>query len=115
ADRSRDGRDALAGPPSHRGDGGGRAARRCDAMTARELLRAMARELPGQPPVIPADAALDVPCTGVAYDSRKVTHGSVFVALPGQKADGAQLDRKSTRLNSSHQIISYAVFCLKKK
>src|SRR5207244_1167797 len=27
----------------------------------------------------------------------------------------AGLDRKSTRLNSSHQIISYAVFCLKKK
>src|SRR5258708_31539275 len=26
-----------------------------------------------------------------------------------------QTDRKSTRLNSSHQIISYAVFCLKKK
>src|SRR5207244_12848870 len=25
-----------------------------------------------------------------------------------------ELDRKSTRLNSSHQIISYAVFCLKK-
>src|SRR5258708_30759874 len=28
--------------------------------------------------------------------------------------DGPE-DRKSTRLNSSHQIISYAVFCLKKK
>src|SRR5260370_18495969 len=27
----------------------------------------------------------------------------------------ASLDRKSTRLNSSHTIISYAVFCLKKK
>src|SRR5947208_6552757 len=27
----------------------------------------------------------------------------------------AAKDRKSTRLNSSHQIISYAVFCLKKK
>src|SRR2546430_3880718 len=27
----------------------------------------------------------------------------------------AQLDRKSTRLNSSHSQISYAVFCLKKK
>src|SRR5947208_8804846 len=27
----------------------------------------------------------------------------------------AEKDRKSTRLNSSHQIISYAVFCLKKK
>src|SRR5258708_27198263 len=29
-----------------------------------------------------------------------------------ERGDG---DRKSTRLNSSHQIISYAVFCLKKK
>src|SRR5436190_20039999 len=29
-----------------------------------------------------------------------------------QKAEG---DRKSTRLNSSHTVISYAVFCLKKK
>src|SRR5258708_35908340 len=28
---------------------------------------------------------------------------------------GGDEDRKSTRLNSSHQIISYAVFCLKKK
>src|SRR3712207_6879796 len=28
---------------------------------------------------------------------------------------GASLDRKSTRLNSSHANISYAVFCLKKK
>src|SRR5258708_11760574 len=31
---------------------------------------------------------------------------------PGEEFRG---DRKSTRLNSSHQIISYAVFCLKKK
>src|SRR5689334_23408733 len=29
--------------------------------------------------------------------------------------DRAELDRKSTRLNSSHSSISYAVFCLKKK
>src|SRR5437764_13067923 len=29
--------------------------------------------------------------------------------------DGERLDRKSTRLNSSHRCISYAVFCLKKK
>src|SRR5258708_14484134 len=29
--------------------------------------------------------------------------------------EGKNQDRKSTRLNSSHQIISYAVFCLKKK
>src|SRR5258708_23901729 len=30
-------------------------------------------------------------------------------------ASSIKQDRKSTRLNSSHQIISYAVFCLKKK
>src|SRR5258708_22704243 len=30
-------------------------------------------------------------------------------------AGDRERDRKSTRLNSSHQIISYAVFCLKKK
>src|SRR5258708_26220223 len=38
---------------------------------------------------------------------------SEFKAFAGKKR--CQIDRKSTRLNSSHQIISYAVFCLKKK
>src|SRR5258708_23167243 len=33
----------------------------------------------------------------------------------GEPSDRGAEDRKSTRLNSSHQIISYAVFCLKKK
>src|SRR2546422_2404521 len=43
------------------------------------------------------------------------------LALPVQRRRGARdlepyhLDRKSTRLNSSHGYISYAVFCLKKK
>src|SRR5258708_24991654 len=65
--------------------------------------------------------------------------GDIFVTVTGNKSvltgehfekmkDGAVVcnsghfnveidipDRKSTRLNSSHQIISYAVFCLKKK
>src|SRR5947207_5367749 len=31
------------------------------------------------------------------------------------RVPGAAIDRKSTRLNSSHTVISYAVFCLKKK
>src|SRR5256885_9473246 len=35
-------------------------------------------------------------------------------AKPG-RAFGGPEDRKSTRLNSSHLVISYAVFCLKKK
>src|SRR5258708_23192853 len=33
----------------------------------------------------------------------------------GERCGSESEDRKSTRLNSSHQIISYAVFCLKKK
>src|SRR5258708_23419549 len=36
-------------------------------------------------------------------------------AIGGESAERNASDRKSTRLNSSHQIISYAVFCLKKK
>src|SRR5207244_11535532 len=47
---------------------------------------------------------------------RVVDHGTVFsqmVATPPLCCPSrAALDRKSTRLNSSHQIISYAVFCL---
>src|SRR5947208_10632250 len=48
----------------------------------------------------------------------------ILLLLRGQRVDAdahrvqlqtRHLDRKSTRLNSSHQIISYAVFCLKKK
>src|SRR5438309_12037440 len=35
--------------------------------------------------------------------------------LPVGRGDPAAQDRKSTRLNSSHSSISYAVFCLKKK
>src|SRR3989449_6684922 len=34
---------------------------------------------------------------------------------PGEVILGVLVDRKSTRLNSSHGYISYAVFCLKKK
>src|SRR5438034_2228231 len=37
-------------------------------------------------------------------------------ARPGMRATARRVvDRKSTRLNSSHTVISYAVFCLKKK
>src|SRR5438552_11918866 len=38
-----------------------------------------------------------------------------LVEAIGLGHDLGHTDRKSTRLNSSHQIISYAVFCLKKK
>src|SRR5258708_31026960 len=41
--------------------------------------------------------------------------GSGRTGCAGQTFTHQVRDRKSTRLNSSHQIISYAVFCLKKK
>src|SRR5258708_17244144 len=51
-----------------------------------------------------------------------VAAGTLGGCVTSQDIDGlrsqlsdVQRDRKSTRLNSSHQIISYAVFCLKKK
>src|SRR5207253_8523619 len=40
--------------------------------------------------------------------------GEELLGTPGRRARGIE-DRKSTRLNSSHVAISYAVFCLKKK
>src|SRR3712207_8060399 len=44
------------------------------------------------------------------------TRGLITIIRRGQgKTNLYQLDRKSTRLNSSHANISYAVFCLKKK
>src|SRR5690554_7690771 len=43
-----------------------------------------------------------------------LTDGSVFDSSV-ERGQPAEFDRKSTRLNSSHVRISYAVFCLKKK
>src|SRR5438034_8518310 len=40
---------------------------------------------------------------------------AVAYPIPPAKARLNKKDRKSTRLNSSHTVISYAVFCLKKK
>src|SRR5205807_2817658 len=71
------------------------------------------------PPGIRAAEAQSAPkYMGVASCGASNCHGS-----PQPKSQGAKLnenlvwrqDRKSTRLNSSHLVISYAVFCLKKK
>src|SRR5687768_18188156 len=43
------------------------------------------------------------------------TSVDLILGLPRQTAESFRQDRKSTRLNSSHGYISYAVFCLKKK
>src|SRR5699024_10732117 len=51
-------------------------------------------------------------------DNKNRAAGEVRTAMTrnnGTMADPGSVDRKSTRLNSSHVSISYAVFCLKKK
>src|SRR3712207_8485355 len=47
-------------------------------------------------------------------DALHRTFRTTYPAIPGGES-GHTVDRKSTRLNSSHANISYAVFCLKKK
>ena len=59
-------------------------------------------------------------CRGFRSRGGKCAFAASFCGLLPVRAalagwDAGRLDRKSTRLNSSHQTISYAVFCLKKK
>src|SRR5258708_4786730 len=49
------------------------------------------------------------------YSGYAVLPESSLARKPASLSHEEAADRKSTRLNSSHQIISYAVFCLKKK
>src|SRR5438034_5787121 len=58
---------------------------------------------------------MDQIMVSIGWDS--AYNGDEVVLLGRQGAAGISIetDRKSTRLNSSHTVISYAVFCLKKK
>src|SRR3989449_5974693 len=62
----------------------------------------------------PAGIAVE---TGKGLDRGKVAESMRALYRTGNYSDlrAVALDRKSTRLNSSHGYISYAVFCLKKK
>src|SRR5258708_24772736 len=51
----------------------------------------------------------------VQVDGSLIVSESTIAVRAATDGVGLIQDRKSTRLNSSHQIISYAVFCLKKK
>src|SRR3712207_7981387 len=85
--------------------------------TRRKLLIA---ELGGKNPVIVTETAdIDKAVDGVlkatfGYSGQKCSACS-RVYLHKEVRDEFLRDRKSTRLNSSHANISYAVFCLKKK
>src|SRR2546430_8158253 len=54
-------------------------------------------------------------CSEVASSVYGELGVSLWTGLSTISAPGLRRDRKSTRLNSSHSQISYAVFCLKKK
>src|SRR5437763_9999609 len=63
------------------------------------------------------EAPVDALVEGVhrhAFDVLEGAHDHVAVLGP-RGTPSTRADRKSTRLNSSHRCISYAVFCLKKK
>src|ERR1022692_3383687 len=47
--------------------------------------------------------------------SSSLTSYTSLCSTEGRRSETWRRDRKSTRLNSSHLVISYAVFCLKKK
>src|SRR5438067_9826315 len=47
--------------------------------------------------------------------TERISSARAVIFHTDQVSSGSGLDRKSTRLNSSHVSISYAVFCLKKK
>src|SRR5205807_4886655 len=47
--------------------------------------------------------------------ARNCRYASTEATRPASAQSRSSSDRKSTRLNSSHLVISYAVFCLKKK
>src|SRR5687768_17779307 len=61
------------------------------------------------------DAPHVVAGRAVAVDEGPVQRAAVADLLQAAAGAAAGADRKSTRLNSSHGYISYAVFCLKKK
>src|SRR5574344_2757236 len=52
---------------------------------------------------------------GIVNDGEGVLCTECLDTVIEVESEFSAADRKSTRLNSSHQIISYAVFCLKKK
>src|SRR5947208_12063188 len=66
-------------------------------------------------PLPPTQRAVRPDPTIMSYPANRIYDPNEINRQVSKSRPWWVLDRKSTRLNSSHQIISYAVFCLKKK
>src|SRR5207244_4914243 len=89
-------------------------------ITARQA--AIEAGIPQEVPAITINKVCLSGINAIALADQLIRAGEVEVVIAGGMESmseapylfpKARLDRKSTRLNSSHQIISYAVFCLK--
>src|SRR2546430_11487863 len=95
-------------------------ARSCRKLLLAAALASGAAAAPAPPPAPPpaqqpinldaASTEVDGRTNTLAFNDVVISQGATRV-----QAEHAHADRKSTRLNSSHSQISYAVFCLKKK
>src|SRR5438034_4579011 len=63
----------------------------------------------------PSAAMVESPATSPARADAAPARTLRCLVVDDEESVRSMLDRKSTRLNSSHTVISYAVFCLKKK
>src|SRR3712207_8557793 len=79
------------------------------------LFRSPDHQPPGPDEADGADAATGGRRRELERRRRQAHRGGGLLVLPGEGPGPVLQDRKSTRLNSSHANISYAVFCLKKK
>src|SRR5206468_6358806 len=107
----------LRRDPHHVPDGLVRGAVRDAGLDRAQLHGHVPAQGPQAPLSVRPAALVAVLITLVARPAGAVNHLIAIDEVLGswQDDDSVQLDRKSTRLNSSHDQISYAVFCLKNK
>src|SRR3989449_8004043 len=116
------------GWPGRGGDGNGRERERVDSRLGREGMTQFSKRLTALPTYPMAEIpalkrrlvqqgvdVIDVGAGDADFAPPEVAVEALAHAIRDPAMSRYALDRKSTRLNSSHGYISYAVFCLKKK
>src|SRR5438105_358851 len=97
----------LQSPPGLKASLRRRMNSRSAALKMKGMKSAFSSPIPCSPEIEPPTSAQTFMISAPAATTR--------ASSPGVRGSYRILDRKSTRLNSSHEWISYAVFCLKKK